>query len=104
MLIIVVLIGHALVDPRIAMGVGRFLDFLVVPGIGSVVRPDDHVGKHMLFFHRTLQHTVDERHGLGTGDGLIGTEAAVRIAVDPAKLLGQCDVCLLYTSDAAEKA
>ena len=48
----------------------------------------------MILFRSALQDAVDDGHGLGAGDLLVGTEGAVGIAVDQLQSIGQVDVGL----------
>lgn len=86
------LVGGSLA--AVIVGVGRFLDGQVVPGVNvHVVGPLVHVVKQILFrLGRTVQDAVDERHGLGAGDVAVGTEGVVGIALDPAVVVGLGDL------------
>ena len=70
----------------VVVAVRRFLNGEVVPGLRvRVVRPDRHVReKIILGLGLAVQHAVDERHGLGTGDVALGTKRAVGITRDDA--------------------
>ena len=77
------------------VGVGGFLNGQVIPlALVLVVGPDDHIVMQILCrLGQTAEHAVDEGHGLGTGDVIVGTEAAV-VAHDPADGGGSVDVIL----------
>ena len=80
----------------VGVAVGGFLDVEVVPLGGiHVVGPLVHVGEQVgRGFGLALKDTVDEGHGFGAGDVLVGLEGAVGVAVDPAETCGQGDgVC-----------
>lgn len=70
----------------VVVAVRRFLNGEVIPGLRvCVVRPDRHVREEIVLgLGLAVQHAVDERHGLGTGDVALGTKRAVGIARDPA--------------------
>jgi len=78
------------------VAVRRFLNGEVIPGLRvCVVRPDRHVREEVLLgLGLAVQHAVDERHGLGTGDVALGTKRAVGIARDPAVVVGDADLVL----------
>ena len=78
------------------MAVGGFLDGQVVPsGLVHVVDPGLHVlVQVVLGFGQAVEHAVDEGHGLGTGDLLVGLKGTVLIALDPAVVGGDADLVL----------
>ena len=77
----------------VGVGIGGLLHLGVVPGIRSIVRPGAGVRKEKIAVGLAAQHGVDERHGLGAGDGLLGAEGIVAVAVNPSGLSGLVDVC-----------
>ena len=70
----------------VVVAVRRFLNGEVIPGLRvRVARPDRHVREEIVLgLGLAVQHAVDERHGLGTGDVALGTKRAVGIARDDA--------------------
>ena len=80
--------------PSVVVGIGGFLDVLIIPGGLGIVGPGNHVVEHVVGVGFTTQDIVHQCHGLGTGDGLVGAEGAVIVTVDPAHLGSAVDVDL----------
>ena len=78
----------------VAVAVGGFLDVEVVPLGGiQVVGPLVHVGEQVgRGLGLALKDTVDEGHGFGAGDVLVGLEGAVGVALDPVVVVGDADL------------
>ena len=81
----------------VVMAVGRLLHRKIEPVARVRVGPDLHhaAREQMALLGRdTIEHAVDHRGGLGTGDVALGAERAVGIARDPAVARGEPDVRL----------
>ena len=78
------------------MAVGGFLDSQVEPSaLVLVVGPGLHVLVQVILrLRQTLEHAVDQGHGLGAGDLLVGLEGTVLIALDPTVVGGDADLVL----------
>lgn len=70
----------------IVMAVCCLLNIQITPSTGvHVIGPGYHIRKQVIDrFGDTVQHPVDERHGLGAGDVPVRLEGSVAVAVDPA--------------------
>ena len=68
----------------VVVAVGRFLNGEVIPGLRvRVVRPDRHVREEIVLgLGLAVQHAVDERHGLGTGDVVLRADLTVAVTDD----------------------
>ena len=66
------------------MVVGRLENLEVIPAARVVVGIAHGALADIALRNTSAEHAVDDRHCLGSGDGLVGAEGAVLIALYPA--------------------
>ena len=102
-LLVAVLLGRGAL---VGVAVRRLLNGDVEPVTALAVGEGQHhtLGQQVILLRgHTLEYAVDHRHGLGAGDALVGTEATVGVALDPAIACRELDIGLSpVTGDVAE--
>lgn len=68
----------------VVVGVGGLLNGLIEPSGLRVINPGLHVRQHVVLIRGAIQHGVDQGHGLGAGNQVVGTELPVAVALNPA--------------------
>ena len=82
-------------EPAVVVAVRGLLDLGVVPDAGvGVVGPGVHLGdrEEVVGVRIAAEGAVDDRAGLGAGDGRIGAEDVPAVALDEAELRRDGDV------------